>query len=183
MGSNRLLAAGIAALALALGATGCTSADEPDPTPTNSASPAESASTTPSPTASPSQVAQETAEEFIRRWPIFEHQMLVTGDTAEYRALTKGCDACKRLADQVEGFYAAGGYVKVSPQRIQSLKTVRLSEQRAVFIVSATSGPTRYRESSDSSEERLPGGPARFQFTLRKAQQGWVLIESVGLTG
>lgn len=173
MGSNRLLAAGIAALALALGATGCTSTDDPDPTPTNSASPAESASTTPSPTVSPSQVAQETAEEFIRRWPIFEHQMLVTGDTAEYRALTKGCEFCAGLASRVEGFYAQGGWVKAEPWTIKAIRRAGGTKAKPVFDVFTVAKPSRYKESESAEPTALPGGEPVLQVTLKRTGAQW----------
>ena len=73
------------------------SADPPSPTPT-------STSTSPTPDA-------ETPEEFVRRWVEVSNEMQNTGKTGEYRSLSRGCRPCTAVADQVEGYFGAGGYV------------------------------------------------------------------------
>ncbi len=90
------------------------SADPPTTAPTSASS---------DPTSTPTDEG-ETPEEFVRRWVEVDRQMQNSGDTDEYRQITKGCTACKGVADQVEAIYEAGGYVKTDGWQIESRSSV-----------------------------------------------------------
>ncbi len=105
--------------------------------------------------------------------------MFVTGDATEYRAYTKGCTPCARLADRVEGYYAAGGWIKTTPWRFKSLRIVTPSKLRPVLGVETQADPTRYKESSTGSLKRFPGGSAHFNVSLRRTAEGWTISNYV----
>jgi hypothetical protein len=121
----------------------------------------------------------KTPQEFIRLWEKTETEMLNTGDTAVYRAITEGCVPCKKLAKQVEGFYAAGGYVKTKGWRVDSIKRAGKSGGNPVFVVRRTVEPTVYRESKTGPVKGLAGGRTATRVTLVNEQfEGWLLVEA-----
>ena len=140
------------------------SADPPSPTPT-------STSSEPSPTQ-----AAETAEEFVRRWVEVDREMQNSGDTAEYLRISRECRPCKAVADQVEGYYSAGGYVKTDGWSIKSLK-VAGTEKRASVTIDVVSAPTRYVESEGEPEQELAGGRGNYLLTLLAEDATWVLTD------
>jgi len=98
---------------------GC-SDDEPTP---KMPDPPPSSSSTPSPSETETAEA-ESAEEFIRRWVEAGDEMQVTGETAEFRQLSRKCQACGQAADQVEAIYASGGSIDFDGTRVGLLKRV-----------------------------------------------------------
>jgi hypothetical protein len=95
---------------------GC-SDDEPEAAPLPIRSPLP---TPPSRSPDPGETVREvkTPQEFIRLLNEIETETINTGDTEEYRAITQGCEPCKKTADRIEGFYAKGGYAKTKGSRI-----------------------------------------------------------------
>lgn len=171
-------------LTLLLGA--CGSDDSPkaeaDPTPSGAASaspsgsPSASASDVADPSASPVPTkapAGETAEEFIRRWLSLEYGMEQTGDTAAYRAASKGCTSCDRTADAVESYYRAGGYVAPSPGVIRRLRKQDAIPGYTVYLVDLNYAPSTYKRGADRKAERFEGGPITYKMTLRKRAGLW----------
>lgn len=135
---------------------------------------------TPTPTDASSTAAPETAEEFIRRWAATESDMERTGETEAYRELSSNCVACKELADLVEGYYAAGGYVKWAGWNIRSVRNYPAGGENA-FAVKVTSPPTKYKESGSGEVKSFPGGPATHILTLEAAGDSWVVKEKAEL--
>ena len=103
----------VAVVVAALASGGCQGGgDEPTPSPSGSAS-TSAAPESPSTSTSPSPEA-ETAEEFIRRWVEVGNAMQNSGDTDEYRSLSRGCTACIATADQIDQIYKDGGRVETA---------------------------------------------------------------------
>ncbi|RYC05854.1 hypothetical protein [Nocardioides zhouii] len=147
---------------------GCTGDPEPTPKipdPTTSSS-------SPSPTDSETPEA-ESAEEFIRRWAAIEAEMENTGKTADYRGLSSGCKACTDLADLVEGWYAAGGFINWDGWRIQSVKP--RGDSGNEFVVKVRSSPTRYKESKSGPLKTFDGGPGAHLLVLESQGASWVV--------
>jgi hypothetical protein len=140
------------------------SADPPSPTPT-------STSSQPSPTQE-----VETPEEFVRRWVEVSNEMQNTGETKVYRSISRGCRPCTAVADQVERYFEAGGYVKTDGWSISSLK---LSKPGAAGRVTATveveSAPTQYKESAEADAQALEGGSVIELMTIEPYSNSWVL--------
>jgi hypothetical protein len=121
----------------------------------------------------------KTPQEFIRLWRDVTTEMFNTGDTAVYRAITEGCVPCKQTADDVEKYYAAGGYVKTKGSRIDSIKRAGRDGGNPVFVVRRTAEPTRYRESKTGPVKRLAGGRTATRVTLVNEQfEGWLILET-----
>ena len=155
-------------LAVPLLLTGCSEDPEPrpkmpDPTPT---------SATPSPTKSET-AETESPEEFIRRWAAIEAEMENTGDTSEYRELSVGCKACSDLADLVEKWYAAGGFIKWGGWKILAVEARDGSD--AEYVVRVRSSPTKYKESAKGAVKRFDGGPGAHMIVLRPRAESWVV--------
>jgi hypothetical protein len=146
------------------------------PTPTPAPTGAESAESD-GPVAEPE---PETAKEFIRRWPVVETAMINSGETEDYRAMTDGCQACAALADQVQGFYANGGYAKTDGWEVFSVRSVKKS-QGTQFKVTILATPTRFKRTGSSRVERLEGGPRRYFVTVRANKDGWILDDLMDL--
>jgi len=142
------------------------SADPPSPSPTASTSSVE-----PSPTEDP-----ESPEEFVRRWVDVDREMQNSGDTTEYRQLSAKCRPCLEVADQVEGYYAAGGYVKTDGWSIVSAKTAR-SHKTASVTIQVLSAPTEVVESEGAQVRRLEGGEGTYLLSLLVADTTWVVTD------
>lgn len=134
--------------------------------------------TTSSPTPTPDETETpeaESAEDFIRRWATVESEMENTGETSEYRSLSDGCRACADLADLVEKYYAAGGYVEWSGWDIRSIKPRGNSD--LVYVVKVQSAPTRYAEKAGGKEKGFEGGPGEHLITLEAVGASWVVAD------
>ncbi|WP_110241001.1 hypothetical protein [Nocardioides gilvus] len=139
--------------------TGC-GGDEPEP------------KLAPEPSATPSVVAkEETAEEFIRRWAELEREMQNTGETEEYRAITKGCESCGRLADRVEKIYAGGGFVNTKGGTVDRVEALDATQH----LVWMNNAPTTYRDSKDAPEKGYPGNDAKYVVTVKVTADGHIL--------
>ena len=141
------------------------SADPPSPTPSSS-----------EPTSTPTEEG-ETPEEFVRRWVEVDREMQNSGETQEYRQITKGCTACRGVADQVDAIYKAGGYVKTDGLQIAQVrvgKPDRNGEVEARLMV--RSAPTEYVEEAGGAVQNLPGGRVTYLLTLHEADDSWVLV-------
>ena len=109
---------------------------------------------------------QENPQRFIARWAAAEARMENTGKTGAYLRLSKGCAGCRTLAHTVEGYYAAGGFIKGGAWRIDSIKTGGSSNGYPIYTVRAHTTPSRVRESSSSRVLEVPGGPVTYQVGL-----------------
>jgi hypothetical protein len=121
--------------------------------------------------------ARESPQHFIRRWAAAEKRMENTGDTGPYLAMSKGCEACRKLADQVRGFYAAGGFVRWGGWQILSITR----DGGLVFDVKVRSEKTSYRASSTEGIKHLLGGPATHQLKLQDSRSGWQVTQKAQL--
>ncbi len=101
--------------------------------------------------------------------------MFVTGDATEYRAFTKGCESCARLADRVEGWHAAGGWIKTTPWRFTTLRVVGGPDSAPIFEAGIVLDPTRYRESSNGPIKKFKGGRSLLKAYPVKSDGRWVL--------
>jgi hypothetical protein len=167
---QRLLASLACCCALAL--AGCSddssSSAGPDPSPSVSSS-----ESSPSPTETDD---AETPEAFVRRWVDVDREMQNSGHTGEYRRLSSKCRPCLEVADQVEGYYAAGGYVKTDGWTIRSSKTSR-SPGSASVTIKVTSSPTEYVESAGGKVQHLEGGEGSYILSLMTARDSWVVAD------
>ncbi|MBF4762485.1 hypothetical protein ISU07_05060 [Nocardioides islandensis] len=161
----------LAALACALVLTACSddsSSTADPPTPTTSA-PSD-------PTSSPTEEA-ESPEEFVRRWVDVDREMQNSGDTREYRRMTKGCEACKGVADQVDDIYRAGGYVKTDGLQVKKIRAGDADSNGEVEVqLDVESSPTEYVESAGGEIQKLPGGPVSYLLTLHQSTNSWLLV-------
>ena len=140
------------------------SADPPSPTPT-------STSSEPSPTQ-----AVETPEEFVRRWVGVSNEMQNTGETKTYRSISRGCRPCMAVADQVEGYFEAGGYVKTGGWSITSMNLSKPGANgRVTATVEVESAPTEYKESADADAQTLEGGSVIELMTIEPLGESWLL--------
>lgn len=128
------------------------------------------------PNATPTPVEkEESAEEFIRRWNRADAAMQNSGSTADYRAITKKCAPCTALADQVDEFYTAGGYVATEGREIENIKRLDSSS----FLVWIKAGPTTYRESTAGPEGSYPGGEDLLRVTVTRRSGEFQLTDVV----
>jgi hypothetical protein len=146
---------------------GCS--DDPEPTPKmpepTSSSPTSTEPATEEPEA-------ESPEEFIRRWAAVEAEMENTGDTAEYLEMSRECKACTGLAEIIEGWYEAGGYVEWGGWRITRITPRGDSTE---FVVRVVSSPTKYKERAKGPVKTYPGGRGAHVLTLKPKGNSWVV--------
>jgi hypothetical protein len=146
------------------------SADPPSPTPSSS-----------EPTSTPTEEG-ETPEEFVRRWVDVDRQMQNSGDSKEFRSISKKCTPCDGLADQIEEIYANGGYVKTDGLEIRRLKVGTEDSNGEVEVhLWVNSTPTELVESEGAEVQHLPGGKLQYIVTIRELPSGWntVLLEGM----
>jgi hypothetical protein len=157
---------------LAVALTGC-DGGEPEPEFTDEV--ASSPSTPVSPTEpSPSEAfdpTQETAKEFIRRWIRLSNQVQRTGETDEYRRITRGCKECDSFATHMERIHRDGGFVRTKGERVRSMR----HEGGPSWRVEVESFPTVYRESRDGQRGTFEGGDISYLVTIDKKKGEWRL--------
>ena len=161
----------LAALACCLVLAACSddsSSTAAPPTPTTSA-PSD-------PTSSPTEEA-ESPEDFVRRWVDVDREMQNTGDTKEYRKLAPKCRPCNEVADQVEAYYAAGGYVKTDGWSINRASTKSTDEESAAVTIDVNSAATEVVEAKGRPAQHLQGGKGTYLLTLKAAGSSWVVTD------
>ncbi len=136
------------------------------PAPSPSVSPPSSSAVSPSESTSPSAKA-ETAEEFIRRWIEAQTAMQNSGDTSEFRSLSKGCEPCAGLAKQVDQIYADGGFVKTDGWTPTAFKRVAQKGNTMTLRVQIDNAVTTYAERSGGPTKTLRSGDGLIEFRLK----------------
>lgn len=140
--------------------------------------PVSNSPTSSAPTTKP---AHESPEHFIRRWAAAEKRMENTGETGPYLAISRGCRACRQLADDIRHFYSRGGFARWKGWRIQAISRDAVNGSSSVFDVQVSSSPTTYRESAYGPIKHLRGGSATHQLTLRSTGTGWQVTQKAQL--
>ena len=86
---------------------------------------------------------------------------------------------CKKTADRVTGYYAAGGKVNFGGHEIKSIDSYLGSEDR--FLVKDLVLPTEYTTARAAPEQRFEGGREDYVVTVEKTGDGWQVLESTVL--
>lgn len=156
------------ALAATLGLGACGGDDDAtaDPSAATTATPRTSPIADPYRTEAPT---AESARQFIERWNTTETAMENTGDSSNYRAMTRGCEPCRKTANQIDAIYDAGGRVLAEGRRILFIRQLPSAEGYTVFRVGFDVGTTRYVERPDADPQSFPGGKRTYQFELKRA--------------
>src|SRR5262249_4302739 len=105
------------------------------------------------------QLNQENPQRFIARGAATEARQQTPGKTSGYIAMSHDCAACRKLARTVEGYYAAGGYVRGGAWRIDSIRRSPPLGGYETYTVRAHTTPADIRESSSSRVLHLPARP------------------------
>ena len=136
----------------------------PQPPPSVSSSPAE-------PSPSPE---TQTPEEFVRAWVAEYNAMQNSGDTKRFRSMSRRCETCTTVADRMDRYYGAGGYVKTDGLTITRLRVSKVNGkgQRAVTI-HVDAAPTEYVEKSGGPVLELPGGHPILELSIQPAKTSW----------
>jgi hypothetical protein len=142
---------------------GCS--DDPEPTPKLP----EPTSSSPSPTEPASEEPEaESPEEFIRRWQAAADEMALTGRTAAFMRISKGCQACATYADQVSEVYDNGGTVKFDGSKVLTIEED--APDPPTFTVEVRAAKLRINVPGE--EPRVfPAATQRYQMIL-KAKSG-----------
>ena len=165
---RRHLAAAVLAPLLLLAACG---EDDPEPQiPEPSATPTPTASESPS-------AAQESPEEFIRRYVEVEQAMENSGDSSAYRSLIdRRCKGCMQLADRVDDIYGAGGYVETRGWNIIRVDVTNEADDQASLDLTVQSSPTVFVVSEDARKQQYPGGRLKYSFRLVNEDAQWAVL-------
>ena len=99
-----------------------------------------------------------------------------TGVTAEYLEMSASCRPCLEVAAQIEGYFAAGGYVKTDGWTIHSAATSGGGKTAAVTLT-VTSAPTRYATAHGQPEQTMAGGRGVYLVSLRARRSTWVVSD------
>lgn len=132
------------------------------------------------PTSSPTKPPkQESIESFIRRWVNEDTRMQNTGNTAEFRSMSKGCDGCDAVADRIEAIYKAGGRVRTDGwSLLRSYQSAHHGKTRTIELL-VDSAPTAYTPSAGASLRHLQGGREHFQVRLIPTAHSWLVTQFV----
>jgi len=153
----------------------CTN-DDPDPILAPSASPTPT-SDEPSPTETASE-DPESPEEFIERWNDLSTEMQNTGETDAYLELSSRCDACVAVAERVDSYFAAGGFVKTKGWTLNGVERSGPAS-RPTMTLDVTSSPTSYREATGSRLKRFDGGAYTYELSLATDDNEWAVTSLV----
>ena len=154
-------------LAVPILLAGCS--DDPEPEP--KVPEATSSSPTPTPTESETPEA-ESPEDFIRRWVKAGDEMQVTGETAEYAAMTPKCQPCQAFVENVADVYERGGSAEFAGSQIVRLK--RVGGSPPTYDLTKDLPETIIRR-AEGEPETLPGGRTTIRVTLDTQGQQWVV--------
>jgi hypothetical protein len=106
------------------------------------------------------------------------NRMQNTGETKQYLALSRGCRPCKEVADQVEGYFEAGGFVRTDGWAVEA---IRVSQPggggQVTATVDITSSPTEYAISAGAPPQSLAGGSMVELMTLDPRNLSWMLVD------
>lgn len=149
---------------------GCSSEPEPvvaDPTPAVTSSP--------TPVESSSAAAPETAEAFIKRWLSASVDMQNAGDSSSYRAMAPVCKPCIDLADRVDSYYEAGGFIRFLGQEATEISAVPSGSGTTALRVKIKTRATSYRVSADAPTSRIEGGDDVLEVVLERSSDDWTV--------
>ncbi|NYE35669.1 hypothetical protein F4692_000773 [Nocardioides cavernae] len=130
--------------------------------------------TTSSPTPTPEETETpevESAEDFVRRWVEVGDEMQSTGDVAEFRRMSRNCQACRGVADQVASIYEAGGSIDFAGTEIDRLRSV--APQPPTFHLDLRTPETVIRDANGGVDQRLPAGVGKYLLTLNGEPGAW----------
>jgi hypothetical protein len=99
-----------------------------------------------------------------------------TGKTGPYQAISEGCHSCTQLANDVSGFYAAGGYVRWGGWQIVSIRPYSKNGSGRAFAMTARAATTNYKESASGELKKLHGGLATDVVSLRRTGHSWQVV-------
>lgn len=154
------------AAALPLLLAGCSEGEAepkmPDPSPSSSSS---------TPTAEPT-AEQETPEEFVRRWQKTADAMVTSGDTSEFRAISKGCRACADYADRIDAAYEGGGQIRFGGSKVESIKTE--AEDPPTLVVQVKSAELRIVTPGEEPQV-FPAAQQTYRMTLARKRDAWIM--------
>ena len=148
------------------GEASSTAGPDPTPSPSVTGSPSD-----PSPSHSPD---TQTPEEFVRAWVAEYNAMQNSGDTEKFRSMSRRCETCATVADRMDRYYEAGGYVKTDGLTINRLRVSKADAkgQRAVTI-HVRAAPTEYAEEEGGPVQELPGGDPVLQLSIQPRRTSW----------
>lgn len=112
---------------------------------------------------------RESPQHFIRRWAAEDVRIQHTGDTSTFRAMSRGCRGCEKLARLVERIYRNGGFIHTKGWRIRKISP---SGPHA-FDLFVVTWPTTYAVSASAPPRHLPAGRAEFRLDLRPRARSW----------
>ncbi|NPC41062.1 hypothetical protein [Nocardioides sp. zg-1230] len=149
------------ALALAVPALLAGCSDDPEPTPKIP----EPTSSSPTPTPTESETAEaESPEEFIRRWQAAADEMAMSGRTAEFLRMSKGCQACATYAEQVSDVFKDGGEVDFGGSEVLAIKEDSVDPPS--YIVDVRAAKLRI-EIPGESPQVFPAATQRYRMILK----------------
>ena len=154
------------ALAVPVLLAGCS--EEPEPTP--KIPEPTSSSPTPTPTVSETPEA-ESPEDFVRRWVKVGDEMQTTGDAGEFKRLSRKCQACADVVEQVESIYSSGGSIEFAGTKVGRLK--RTASDPPTFHLDLNTPETIIRSESGAIDQRLPAGVGKYVLTLNGEPGDW----------
>jgi len=177
---------------LCTGLVGCTEENpSPAPLPTQSDQSTESTqSSSPSDTATPSPsetppvlpaaargTSENAAKAFVRYYIGVVNHALRTGNIRPLqRASASACDSCAAVAENIEGVYAEGGYLRGNGWRINALKAVaEQPARRPIMQTGVFVNPQRKVAREGAEEERFDGGQNLMTFFLDRRGSEWVV--------
>jgi hypothetical protein len=117
-------------------------------------------------------VEAESPEDFIRRWVKAGDEMQVTGETAEYDAMTPKCKPCQAFVKNVEDVYGQGGSAEFAGSRIVQLN--RVGGSPPTYDLTKDLPKTVIRR-AEGEPETLPGGRTTIRVTLGKQDDQWIV--------
>jgi hypothetical protein len=121
-------------------ASGCRGGDPVKPKPFET--PTSSTSSAPTQTSTPQ---AESAEAAIHEFVNEQNQMLATGQTRSFLALTLKCEYCDDLSERIHTMYVDGGVVHTKGWTVVDVEPpTRLSAGRVSVNMTIDSAPTKY---------------------------------------
>lgn len=143
--------------------------------------PVSSRSATTGSTAAPEPQASSTGRsrdaspvDVVRRWVAVGDAMQVSGDTAEYAAMTPRCRPCHAFVSNVDAVYSNGGSARFAGSRIVAID---LEDDAPPTVVVTKDVPRTVIVRPNGAREVLPPGRTTLVVTLARGPSGDYLVD------
>lgn len=111
----------------------------------------------------------------LRAWEREGRLLQITGESGAYAPLTHACKTCDEFVSEVNQIYASGGWIKVAPRHVVTIRHVSsYGGNRREYVMTLRTGTTTLKRSKGAKTEILDGRTReRFRMYMMRLGNAW----------